>query len=180
MSDYELAIIGIALTIIFGAWGLAPEKYRKLPNWLYAVICGFGLFLIGLGLGMWTGGQGGRAAPDIPALIDTALFLQFSDTNSVPIEKNTKNIKYWYAYHTGSISVNEQDVAGKQIGGFSVPPQWIVFVIFDKAPLIKQLIAICTGLNKPKCDVQAANSAYAVVTAVGDMTDATLEISLAP
>jgi hypothetical protein len=180
MSDYALGIVGIALTVIFGAWSLAPEKYRKLPNWLYAIICGVGLLLFGLGLGMWVGGQESQAAPDLPALIETALFLEFADTTSVPNEKNVKNIKYWCAYHTGSISVNEQDITGKQIGGFSVPPQWIVFIIFERAPIIQQLLVTCTGLNKPKCDVQAANSAYAVVTAVGDMTNATLEISLAP
>jgi hypothetical protein len=60
-----------------------------------------------------------------------------------------------------------------------VPPRWTVFIIFDKPPIIRQLLATCNGPNKPRCSVQTANSAYAIILVEGDITNATLDISLA-
>jgi hypothetical protein len=51
-------------------------------------------------------------------------------------------------------------------------------MIFEKPPIFRQLVATCRGPNNPKRDVQTSNATYAVVTIVGDVTAATLDVSL--
>ena len=50
-------------------------------------------------------------------------------------------------------------------------------MIFEKPPIFPQLVATCRGPNNPKRDVQTSNATYAVVTIVGDVTAATLDVS---
>jgi len=175
MLDTAIGIVGIALALIFGLASLADFK---MPRWLtYAGVC-IGILLIGIAIGLIIGQTRKPSDSDEPQIIETNLFLQFSDAHSVPVEKNPRNIRNWYALYTESIYVDTKDKDGKSLGGFSVPPRWAVFMMFEKAPVFRQLLATCLGPNTPKCDVQIANASYAIISIVGDMTNATLDVSL--
>jgi hypothetical protein len=178
MFDRALVIVGIALALVFGVWSLAPEGWPKLPPVVIYACIGLGILLIGCAVGLIFGE---RRKPDRdvnPKIIETNLFLQFSDCNSVPVEKNPRNIRHWFASFSESIFVDTKDSEGHSLGGFSVPPRWVVFLIFEKRPLYRQMIAVCKGPNSPQAIVQVSNAEYAVVSINGDVTSATLEISL--
>jgi hypothetical protein len=180
MIDRALAIVGLAIGIIFGAWSLAPDSWAKIPSWLSLGGIIAGVLLFGIGVGMFLSAQVPEPSSlQEPIIIETGLFLQFTDNSSIPIAKYIKNIKFWYALYTESITVNTKDKDGNNLGGFAVPARWTVFIIFDKPPVIKQLLASCIGPNRPSCIVQTANSAYAIITVAGDVTNATLDISAA-
>jgi hypothetical protein len=178
MLDRGIGILGIALAIIFGAWSLAPEGWPKMPTWAVLLGVGVGILLIGLASGLVIGEQRKPVNVSEPQLIETNLFLQFSDSHSVPVEKNPRNIRSWYALYTESIYVDTKDAEGKSLGGFSIPPRWTVFLMFEKPPIFRQMVATCRGPNNPKCDVATSNIAYAVITVVGDVTGATLDVSI--
>lgn len=103
MLDRAIGLIGLALAIIFGAWSLAPEGWPKMPSWGSLLGVGIGILLVGLAAGLILGAQRKPDTPNEPQLIETNLFLQFSDAHSVPIEKNPRNIRNWYALFTESI-----------------------------------------------------------------------------
>lgn len=178
MLDRGIGVLGIALAIIFGVWSLAPEGWPKMPSWVSLLGVGIGILLVGLAGGLILGAQRKPANPNEPRLVETNLFLQFSDSHSIPVEKNPRNIQNWYALYTESIYVDTKDKDGKSLGGFSVPPRWAVFLIFETPPIFRQMVATCRGPNNPKCAVATANATYAVITIVGDVTNSTLDISL--
>jgi hypothetical protein len=178
MLDRGIGILGIALAIIFGAWSLAPEGWPKMPTWIALLGVGIGILLVGLAAGLVIGEQRKPTDPGEPQIIETNLFLQFSDAHSVPVEKNPRNIRNWYALYTESIYVDTKDADGKSLGGFSVPPRWAVFMMFEKPPIFRQMVAICRGPNNPKCSVATSNTIYAVITIIGDVTGATLDVSI--
>jgi hypothetical protein len=178
MLDRGIGILGIALAIIFGAWSLAPEGWPKMPTWIALLGVGFGVLLVGLAIGLVIGERRKPADPNEPQIIETNLFLQFSDAHSVPVEKNPRNIRNWYAHYTESIYVDTKDADRKSLGGFSVPPRWTIFMMFEKPPIFRQMIAICRGPNNPNCIVATANALYAVITIAGDVTGATLDVSI--
>jgi len=178
MFDRGLTIIGISLAILFGILSIKPDSFPKVPSWATYAGLVVGVFLAGLGTGLMAGPQSPINNSTEPQVVDTNLFLQYSDSHSVPVERGQKNIRYWYALYTESISVDTKDINGKSLGGLSVPPQWAIFIIFDKSPIFRQMTATCAGPNNPKCQVQTANSAYAIVSIVGDATNATLEVNI--
>jgi hypothetical protein len=173
--DRAIGVLGIALALIFG---LAPLTDFKLPIWLIYAGVGGGILLIGLAVGLIAGAQRKPSKATAPQIIETNLFLQFSDSHSVPVEKNPRNIQSWYALYTESIYVGAKDIGGRMVGGFSVPPRWTIFIIFEKPPIFRQMVATCRGPNDPKCDVQTSNVTYAIITIIGDVTNATLDVSL--
>ncbi|UDL87977.1 hypothetical protein LGH82_22830 [Mesorhizobium sp. PAMC28654] len=178
MLDRGIGILGLALAIIFGALSLAPEWLPKTPLWIAPTGLGVGVFLIGLAIGLVIGQQ--RTPIDLsePQIIETNLFLQFSDSSSIPVEKNPRNIRHWYALYTESIHVDTRDEDGKSFGGFSIPPRWAVFMMFEKPPVFRQMIAICCGPNNPTCSVSTSNATFAVISIAGDVTGATLDVSI--
>lgn len=178
MLDRAIGILGLALAIIFGVWSLAPDGWPKLPSWAVLAGAGFGILLVGLGGGLLFGGQSAPLDQGKPQLVETNLFLQFSDLRSVPVEKNPRNIGHWYALYTESIFVDTRDADGKSLGGFSVPPRWSVFIMFEKPPIFRQMVATCRGPNNPTCSVATANSIYAIITIAGDVTGANLDVSI--
>jgi hypothetical protein len=178
MIDRAIGIAGLALAVIFGAWSLAPEGWPKMPSWASLIGVGTGILLIGVAIGLIAGQRRDVRPSDEPSIIETGLFLQFTGGSSIPIAKYTKNVRFWYALYTASVTVDTKDKDGKSLGGFSIPPQWAIFIIFDKPPIIRQLISTCDGPSKPKCDVSTANSVYAIVTMSGDVTKTTLDISV--
>jgi hypothetical protein len=52
MLDRAIGILGIALALIFGLWGLAPEGWPKMPLWLTVLGIGAGVLLFGIAVGM--------------------------------------------------------------------------------------------------------------------------------
>lgn len=175
MLDRAIGLLGIALALIFG---LAPLTEIKLPLWLTYSGVAFGILLIGVAGGLIAGSHRIAKPTNERQDIDTSLFLQFSDAHTAPIEKNQRNIQAWYALFTASIYVDAQDVNGKSVGSFNVPPRWNVFVLFDKPPIFRQVVSECRGPNNPKCAVQTANGLFSIVSIEGDVTGATLEVSI--
>jgi hypothetical protein len=175
MLDRAIGIFGIALALIFG---LAPLLDFKMPIWLTYAGVGLGILLSGLAVGLIMGGY--RKPHDLtePQVIETNLFLQFSDAHFASIEKSQRNIRAWYALYTESIYVDTKDKDGNSLGGFSVPPRWAVFILFERPPILRQLIAICLGPNTPKANVNISNAYFAVISIVGDVTSATLDVSI--
>jgi len=183
------AVLFIAALIIAADTGFkqAPELMEKLPAFFHSTWWGFApLAFVLLATVILVGREFewfGRRSPapeqtSAPQIIDTNLFLLFSDAHSVPIEKNPRNIRSWYALYTESIYVDTKDKDGNSLGGFSVPPRWSISILFDKPPIFRQLVATCRGPNNPKCDVNFSNVTYAIVTIVGDVTSSTLDISI--
>ncbi len=107
---------------------------------------------------------------------EARLYLRFSDDQTSPVQIQNENVAYWYSVWNPSVVVNETDENKKLIGGFSIPPHWDIFIIFDKPTKIGQMIVKCDGPYSPKCNVSTANSVYAVITANGDVTLATMDI----
>lgn len=177
MIDRVIGIIGLALSLIGLCWNFAPADWPKIPPWLVVTGGALGVFLVGLALGMMLAGERSEA-PSMPAPIETGLVLQFSDTNQVPVGKAVHNIRHWYALYTSSVYVDTLDDGGKSLGNLSIPPLWAVFVIFEKPPIIRQLVANCKGPNNPRYDVREANSTYAVITIEGDVTNTILDITI--
>jgi hypothetical protein len=175
MLDRAIGIVGIALALIFG---LVPLTDYKVPLWLTYTGVALGILLIGIAAGLIFGGSRKRLDTREPEVIETNLFLQFSDSHTTPIEKNPRNISNWYALYTESVYVDAKDADGNSVGGFSVPPRWTVFLMFERPPKFRQMVATCLGPNQPKASVQTANSVYAIITILGDVTSATLEVSL--
>lgn len=161
----------------------SPNLLSSLPSWFSDTRWGYAplvLFLIGATL------IGIRslipAAPNDLAnagMTDTAhLFLQFSDQHTVPVEKAQTNILSWYALYTESIYVNFQNEKQEQVGSAAVPPRWTVFLLFEKRMHYRQMIASCKGNGQQlKCDVAASTDRFAIITVVGDVTNATVELT---
>jgi hypothetical protein len=99
MLDRAIGIIGIALALVFGFLPLIP---LKIPVWLTYSGIAVSVFLVGIALGLaWSDyRQVKPTTTDEPQLVETNLFLQFSDARSVPTEKNPRNIRSWYALFT--------------------------------------------------------------------------------
>jgi hypothetical protein len=178
MLDRAIGLLGIALALIFGLWSLAPEGWPKMPTWGALIGMGIGVLLVGLATGLVIGEQRKGSDSNEPQLVETNLFLQFSDSHSVPVEKNPRNISNWYALYTESIHVDTKDAEGKSLGGFSVPPRWAVFIMFEKPPIFRQMVAVCRGPNNPTCSVSTSNTTYVVISITGDVTGATLDVSI--
>ena len=178
MLDRAIGLLGLALALIFGLWSLAPEGWPKMPTWAVLLGVGVGILLVGLATGLVVGEQRKPIDTDEPQLIETNLFLQFSDAHSIPIEKNPRNIRNWYALYTESIYVDMKDAEHKSLGSFAVPPRWAIFMMFEKPPIFRQMVAVCRGPNNPTCTVSTSNASYAVISIAGDVTGATLDVSI--
>lgn len=179
MLDRIIAILGLGITIISAAYSQAPSNWPKVPSsaLLIGVLSGF--YLLGCATGLYFSSEIKDSLPnlEVPKIVETHLSLQFHSTNTVPSEAGQSNIKFWYALYTESIFVDTKDTKGNSLGGFSIPARWNVFIIFEKPPLFRQMIATCTGPNSPVCDVQVANSAYSIIYTRGDLTNAIMNIS---
>jgi len=154
--------------------------YPFYPNLLAAVAIAF---VSGLGVMWWWTGPVHPITSDAKseeAAHDVALFLQFTDGHTVPKEIRQTNVLSWYALYTESIYVDTKDKNNQSVGGFSVPPRWSVFVLFKRPASYRQMLATCLGSESLKCAVAFSNDRYAIVTATGDVTRATLDISMVP
>jgi hypothetical protein len=108
---------------------------------------------------------------------ETSLFLQFSNPKTYPVEKAQKNIRLWKVMYTPSVSANAEDDNKKPLQLFSMPSRWIIFVVFERPAIFRQMIATCRP-NNITCNVQSADLVHAIITIDGDITAATLEISV--
>jgi hypothetical protein len=176
-----IAAFGLALAAIGkdnpSLFAALPEVFLS-ARWAYVPIA---LFLFGsaiLATRTLYPTNSGSSTQSLPKTVDGAYaFLQFSDAHSVPVEKKTTNILSWYALFTESIYVDTQDANKKSLGGFSVPPRWTVFLLFENPARFRQMVATCKGPNNPTCAVQFSNDRYAVISIVGDVTLSTLEVT---
>jgi hypothetical protein len=154
--------------------------YPFYPNLIAAVAIAFGTGLI---VAWWWIGPTNSVTPSVKVeepMHDVSLFLQFSDGHTVPKEVRQTNILSWYALYTESIYVDAKDKKNKSVGGISVPPRWSVFVLFKQQVKYRQMLATCSGSESLKCAVAFSNDRYAILTAVGDVSRSTLEVSVIP
>jgi hypothetical protein len=177
------ACLGIAASgLALGAIGKDnPSLFAGLPSfflnsrWAYVPIV---LFVVGSAILAVRAVYPLASEQQSPKIVQSVYaFLQFSDSHSIPVEKKTTNVLSWYALFTESIYVDTQDANKKSLGGFSVPPRWTVFVLFENLARFRQMIATCKGPNNPTCAVQFTNDRYAIISVVGDVTLSTLEIT---
>ena len=176
MFDRAIAIAGVAISLIFGLWSLAPEGWPKVSPLVITVGVALGIFLIGIAIGLMVAHRP-KDLESVPKQIVTNLYLRFNEVRVIPIEQGKSNIRHWFALYTESINISTVDPFGRQFGGLSVPPRWAVFVIFDKKVEFRQLIASCRGQNPPKCDIQASHPEFAIVTITGNVEHVTLDIA---
>jgi hypothetical protein len=52
MLDRAIGLFGLALALILGVWGLAPEGWPKMPAWATLSGIGVGILLVGLAAGL--------------------------------------------------------------------------------------------------------------------------------
>ena len=82
---------------------------------------------------------------------EARLYLNFTDDQTTPVAINKEDVAYWHSVWTMSVIVNELDPeTRKVVGGYSIPPHWDIFIIFDKPPRMGQLVVKCDGPNNPK------------------------------
>lgn len=176
MLDRYVGISGLVIGILAF---IAPYRWPEMSPTITTLGLYLAIFLIGAAAGMFFNEFFGRAKSEKPTH-DINLFLQFSDDHTVPKEVKQTNVLSWYALFTESIYVDTLDVNKNSIGGFSVPPRWSVFVMFKNPATYRQMLATCNGAESLKCAVQFSNDRYAIITATGDVTRATLDISTVP
>lgn len=177
MLDRYIGIAGLAIGILAF---IAPYRW---PNIMPPIITTIGLYvaiaLIGIAAGMFYN-ENFEHGKSRETTHDVSIFFQFSDDHTIPKEIRQTNVLSWYALYTESIYVEMTDDNKKPKGGFSVPPRWTIFLLFKKPATFRQMLAVCVGHESLKCAVQFSNDQYAIITAIGDVTRATLDISVIP
>jgi hypothetical protein len=109
---------------------------------------------------------------------EVGLFLQFGDSDhSVPREIRQTNVHSWRALYTESIAVEMKDKEGNLLREVGVPPRWSIFLLFGEPTTFRQLVVKGVGGREMKCDVWATTDRFAIVTVLGSVARATLEIS---
>jgi hypothetical protein len=174
MWDRVIGVAGLVLGLVAF---VAPYRWPSVPTWITTSVLCVAMILIGA-----AGTAVFRRSPEasVAPVYDSSLFLQFSDGHTVPKGIKQKNVLSWYALFTESIYVDQLDADKKSLGGWQVPPRWSVFMLFKDPAVYKQMIATCSGPNNPKCQVAYSDSRYAIVTIVGDVSLATLDVSTLP
>jgi hypothetical protein len=107
-----------------------------------------------------------------------SLFLQFSDGKTAPKGIRSTNIRNWWADWSPSVQIDELETTSNTVTrSMSVPPHWVIFMLFEKPAAYRQLIPSCAGPGKPVCGVAVADSQFAIVNINGDVTQMTLDVS---
>lgn len=181
MSEYSLqvlevvigfigAVADIAIVVMMWREGNRPKPERRYWPWVIAIVA---VTIVAAGPATYRLISSSEARAS-----GASIFLQFSDQHTVPKEIRQTNIRSWYALYTESIYIQPLDQDNKPMpGGTSVPPRWSIFVLFETPANYRQMIATCTGGKSLNCAVQMSNDRYAIITAIGDVTGATLDVS---
>jgi hypothetical protein len=172
-----LFVVGIIWLIYSLRQHLAPNQYR-----LWIVTLAMAAATLTTGYDFYerfvSPPTAGSPPPNTEHANGVALFMQFSDQKTVPKEIRSINVRSWYALYTDSIYIriinNGKDVP---TDAAQVPPRWSVFILFDRPATFRQMLANCVGGELIKCDVATFTDQYAIVTVVGDVTHATLDIT---
>jgi hypothetical protein len=107
---------------------------------------------------------------------DVALFLQFTVEHVDPKEISQKNILYWRALYAPSAFL---DIEQKQKASrVSTPPHYFVVMWFAMPVSYRQMFPKCVGAPSLQCVVHEANNRFAIISMTGDVTGATLELSV--
>lgn len=159
----------------------------KSPYWNYAplVLIAISALLI---LGHQTGIIGtkvqnvGTEQPPLarPSFQKTSLKLQFFGDRRIPIELGSNNVATWFSYYSQSVKVSTQDAQGNEMpGGFEMPPNWVIFAVFDKAADYRQAVAVFSNPElSPPIEVRQTTTRSLVVTVGGMIPAGVLEISI--
>jgi hypothetical protein len=70
MTDRAIGLVGLAFTIIFGLWSLAPDGWPKMPLWATFLGAGLGIFLVGVAAGLIIGEYRKVPAPSLGLAMD--------------------------------------------------------------------------------------------------------------
>lgn len=173
----SISSAGAIAGLLVALWAFLPPPDMK-PAPLSLALLALGILGIGGAFYLYVEKLSHHvAAPASSPVHDIALFLQFSDDHTVPVEIRQTNVMSWYALYTESITVTLTDENKQPKEGFSVPPRWTVFLVFKDPATYRQMLAKCGGTNAPKCAVQFSNDRYAIVTLTGSVAGTTLDIS---
>jgi hypothetical protein len=154
----------------------------KAPTWNYAplaLIIVSGVVLVGQQIGLFGAKvQNVEGAQSQPAFIKTSIRLQFFGDRRIPHDIGQQNVATWFAYFSPSIKVTPQDAQGKPMdGGFEVPPNWVVLIVFDRLSAYRQGIANFSNPEiAPPIEVRHATTRSMVVTTSGLLPAGVLEI----
>jgi hypothetical protein len=170
----------------------SPEliaRFSSLLNartWSYAplaLICLSGLLLIGQQMGVI-----GRKVQNVETghsrqqhgFVKTSIRLQFFGDRRIPHDLARENVATWFAYYSPSIKVSPQDAEGKAMaGGFEVPPNWIVLIVFDQPTEYRQAVASFSNPEMaPPIEVRHTTTRSVVVTTSGLLPAGVLQVYL--
>lgn len=174
MMDRALAIIGIALALIFG---FAPYWVHETPVWLSQAGVAFGIFLVGVAVGLFARQKSESVQVGV---INTSLRLQFYGDQRIPTEIYSGNVSNWYAIWTPSATVVAKDAVGKEIERHIFPKNWIIFLIFQKPTKYRQLVVSFSSGGFPPYEVKQSDSRFAIIAISGDIPLGELEIHTRP
>ncbi len=168
MIDRALAIIGIALALIFG---LAPYWVHRMPVWLSQAGAALGIFLIGLAAGLFASSQRTNIGPPQSVLVDNAeLRLHIYGDERQPTRIAATNIWRWYYLRNMFIEV---DTKTGQQRRTTVP---ILFVTFDVPVRVGTFEVQSPDIRLPSYEAKEFNNRYAIITFYSDLSAGTLEI----
>lgn len=109
---------------------------------------------------------------------DLALFLQFSDDHTEPKEIRQTNVKYWRSVNSEGYHLDQKEKNGKSKTILSVPYRWWIFIVFNKPVQYRQMFAKCPISDRFQCSLGYHNSEIAIIWLAGDVSQATLEVSV--
>jgi hypothetical protein len=171
---FLIIVVGAIIAAIVGIVYLSsnfPAKYAEAKRVFF-------LFPMGLALGLvlaWTVLHW-HPGDDRKPVNNVSLRLQFSEGSSIPKEISNTNVKAWRSVFTASFA--QDYLYGGQSHRAYIPPQWNIFVIFDRPTNYRQMIVECTGPKPPKCAVDDQNPEWAIITLAGDADFTNLEMSV--
>jgi hypothetical protein len=158
----------------------------KARTWSYAPLALIGLsglLLVGQHVGVIgtkvQNVEAGRPRQQ-PGFVKTSVRLQFFGDRRIPLDVARENVATWFAYYSPSIKVTPQDPEGKAMaGGFEVPPNWVVLIVFDQPTDYRQAVATFSNPEiAPPIEVRHTTTRSVVVTTGGLLPAGVLEVHL--
>lgn len=137
MIDRAIGVSGLALTIVFGLWSIAPTRFPLIPAWVTFTGVGFGIFLLGLAIGLLISNKRSTSETQLsqqPNLMLSMIGAGVFDPDATDMRG------VW----TG-IGINAKIW---NTGTSSVATEWLLFVIPEnETPVIAQLTEIPDSLR---------------------------------
>lgn len=146
------------------------------PTWVKLAIA----FIAGIAITLWTDKYikkytnliGATSKLEQKNADRVLLRLRFSGRAEAPVSLFEENISSWFVYW--SPSANSRTDSGMTL--FSIPPSWVIFIVFDKSVTYRQLTVNFVGERTPTAQVRQTTDRSAVITIDGHMPSCEIEI----